>query len=256
VVVERDESVRAKVEEACVADAVVASFEDGDALADRDLVVLAAPVAVVEAQLGPASDRMRDGAILTDVAGVKAPLLSIARARVRAGVRFVGAHPMFGGESGGFSAASAERWRGGRVAVCTEGDPAAVADVASLHRALGAEVVLCTAREHDEAMAAVSHLPYVVASALARIGDESGPLAARLAGRGYADATRLAGFAYDVQGAVARRNSALPAALARLRAELDRLEGALAREDETEARARFEGAKAARARLREGGGAR
>ncbi|MEO7091786.1 MAG: prephenate dehydrogenase dimerization domain-containing protein, partial [Polyangiales bacterium] len=131
--------------------------------------------------------------------------------------------PMFGGERGGFAAASSQAWKGGTVAVCTDGEPTAVERIAEFHRALGAEVVLCTAEQHDEAVAAVSHLPFVVASALALVAQDAGALAEKLAGPGLRSMTRLAAFSYDVQGEVARRNPALGPALERLQGELARL---------------------------------
>ena len=221
IAVERDKSTRAEIIAAGVADRVLPTVDD--ALGDCDVVVLAAPVAAIETLLAPVSRRMRDGAVLTDLAGVKRSLISSARASVRPMVAFVGAHPMFGGERGGFLSAASDSWKGGTVAVCTDGEPSAVERIAELHRALGAEVVMCTAEEHDEAMAAISHLPFVVASALALVAHAAGPLAERLAGRGIRDMTRLAAFSYDVQGEIARRNPSLGPAIEKLVGELDRL---------------------------------
>ena len=134
-----------------------------------------------------------------------------ARAEVRPGVHFVGAHPCSAATAGyAGAAAAAGRWRGGRVAVCTDGDPAAVDLVAGFHEALGATVVRCSAAEHDAAVAMVSHLPYLVASALAAAAAEAGPLARALAGPGLKDTTRLAEFPFDIQGEVSRRNARLP----------------------------------------------
>jgi prephenate dehydrogenase len=219
----------------------------GAALAGCGVVVLCTPVAAIEALMAPVSRLLADGAILTDVGGAKERVVAHAREAVRAGVRFVGAHPMFGGH-GGYAAASADRWKGGTVAVCTDGDPSAVEEVAALHAALGATVVRCGAAEHDAAVAMVSHLPYLVASALSVAAKEAGPLAARLAGPGLRDATRLAAFAFDIQGEVARRNAHLPEAARRLERHLARLLAAIADSPEA-ARSALEGARAAREEL-------
>jgi prephenate dehydrogenase len=154
---------------------------------------------------------------------------------------------MFGGH-GGYAAANAERWRGGTVAVCTDGDPEAVEIVAALHAALGATVVRCRAAEHDDAVASVSHLPYLVASALSVAAREAGPLARRLAGPGLKDMTRLAAFPFDIQGEVARRNAHLPDAARRLERHLGRILAAIARSPEM-ARDALEEARAAREEL-------
>ncbi len=164
VAVEPSADVRARAVADGVADVALAA--PGDALGACELAVLCTPVAAIEALLAPVSRLLPDGAVLTDVGGAKASVVEAARASVRPGVRFVGAHPMFGGH-GGYAGATAERWKGGTVAVCTDGDPAAVEAVAALHAALGANVVRCRAAEHDDAVAIVSHLPYLVASALA-----------------------------------------------------------------------------------------
>jgi prephenate dehydrogenase len=235
--------------ERALADGVVdeALAAPGAALAGCAMVVLCTPVAAIEALMAPVSRVLGDGAVLTDVGGAKERVVAHARAAVRPGVRFVGAHPMFGGH-GGYAAASADRWKGGTVAVCTDGDPAAVEEVAALHGALGATVVRCAAAEHDAAVAMVSHLPYLVASALSLAAKEAGPLAARLAGPGLKDATRLAAFAFDIQGEVSRRNAHLPEAARRLERHLSRLLAAIADSPEA-ARSALEGARAAREEL-------
>jgi prephenate dehydrogenase len=219
----------------------------GDALGRCTLAVLCAPVAAIEALLGPVAATLPDGAVLTDVGGAKERVLAVARRDVRAGVRFVGAHPMFGGH-GGFAGSSADKWRGGTVAVCTDGEAGAVDAVEAFHRALGAKVERCTAAEHDEAVAMVSHLPYLVASALARATREAGPLAARLAGPGLRDMTRLAAFPFDIQGEVARRNDHLPSAARSLGRHLDALLEAIA-DSPGAARQALEAARAAREEL-------
>jgi len=245
VAVEPREDVRARALAERVVDEALAA--PGPALGGCSLVVLCTPVAAIEALLGPVAALLADGAILTDVGGAKERVVAEARRAVRAGVRFVGAHPMFGGH-GGFAAATAERWKGGTVAVCTDGDAAAVDEVARLHQALGANVVRCAAAEHDAAVAMVSHLPYLVASALAAAVKEAGPLAARLAGPGLKDMTRLASFPFDIQGEVSRRNAHLPEAAERLERHLGRILSAIG-ESPDAARSALEAARAAREEL-------
>jgi prephenate dehydrogenase len=120
--------------------------------------------------------------------------------------------------------------------------------VVAFHQALGARVIRCTAAEHDAAVAMVSHLPYLVASALAVTAAQAGPLARALAGPGLKDTTRLAEFPFDIQGEVARRNAHLPAAAARLQAQLATLLAAVTASPES-ARTALEQARAAREEL-------
>jgi prephenate dehydrogenase len=247
---------RAEVRAAALADGVadVALEAPGPALSECELAVLCTPIAALEAALGPVSRLLPDGAVLSDVGGAKERVVGLAAREVRPGVAFVGAHPMFGGH-GGYAGARADRWRGGTVAVCTDGPPGAVERVAALHVALGAQVVRCPAAEHDRAVAMVSHLPYLVASALAAAAREAGPLAFALAGPGLKDMTRLAQFPFDIQGEVARRNARLPEAAERLSHHLARVLGAIAASPEA-ARAALEDARAAREALYPDGGNR
>jgi prephenate dehydrogenase len=217
IAVELDEQVRV------AAESIVAATSDAiAALAEFDIVALCTPIGAIESLLGPVSSVLRDGAILCDVGGVKGPVVARARTDVREAVSFVGCHPMFGGELGGFSASSADRFRGGVVAVCGDlAGPEAIARIVGLFESVGSRVIRCTADEHDAAVARISHLPYIAAHALVEAA-EGDALAHALAGRGFAGATRLAGFSYEVQGEVARRNPHLPeqidALIERLRA--------------------------------------
>ena len=247
---------RQEVRAAALGDGVVdvAIAEPGPALGGCAVAVLCTPVSSIEALLGPVSRLLPDGAVLSDVGGAKERVVARAAADVRRGVAFVGAHPMFGGH-GGYEGSRADRWQGGAVAVCTDAPDDAVARVAALHRALGAEVVLCGAAEHDRAVATVSHLPYLVASALAVAAREAGPLAAKLAGPGLRDMTRLAQFPFDIQGEVARRNAGLPEAAEALSRHLARVLDAIASSPEA-ARAALEEARAAREALFSEGGSR
>jgi prephenate dehydrogenase len=210
--------------------------------------VLCTPVAAIEELLAPVSRLLPDGAVLTDVGGAKERVVARAAAEVRPGVAFVGAHPMFGGQ-GGYGNARAGRWRDGAVAVCVDGAPEeAVERVAALHRGLGARVLRCRAAEHDAAVATVSHLPYLLASALSLLARDAGPLARALAGPGLQDMTRLAAFAFDIQGEVARRNAWLPEAARRLEDHLGRLLAAVS-DSPAAARAALEEARAAREQI-------
>ncbi len=250
--VESSEEVRSQALRDGVADEAIAA--PGRPLTGCQVAVLCTPVATIEALLGPVSRLLPDGAVLTDVGGAKERVVERASREVRPGVTFVGAHPMFGGH-GGYAGARADRWRGGTVAVCDDAPAEAVDRVAALHAALGARVVRCCAADHDRAVAMVSHLPYLLASALAVAVREAGPLALRLAGPGLRDMTRLAQFPFDIQGEVARRNARLPEAAERLSAHLARLLEAVAASPET-ARSALEEARGAREALFPEGGSR
>ena len=153
-----------------------------DAVDGADLVVLAGPPDAVVETVGSLSV----DALVIDVAGVKRPVLAAAPAR------FVGTHPMAGREHGGPQHASAGLFRGANWVVVTDGaDPADVDLVVGFVEALGANPVLLSAERHDMAVAAISHLPQVVAGALVEHATaESDRL--DLAAGSFRDLTRVA----------------------------------------------------------------
>jgi len=240
----------------------------GDAVGGADLVVLAAPpgacVELLGALAGAGGATLRSGVVITDVASTKALL---AERAASLGLRYVGGHPMAGREASGFDAGSIDllRDRPWVVVPPPAGDEAAVALVEDLARACGARPVRMTAIDHDVAVAAISHLPLVVAAALVEaVAGAPGapvpagwPAASALAASGWAGATRLARGDPTMGAGIAATNAG-PLAAA-VRSMRDRLaEWLLLLEagagegppDEVALRERF---SAARARL-EGGG--
>lgn len=156
----------------------------GEAIQDADLVVLAGPPAAVVAELRG----LTSAALVTDVAGIKVPVVVAARHLAH----FVGGHPMAGREHAGPRAASAALFRGATWILCSDG--AADADTVRMRELvadLGAVPVIMTAAEHDAAVAAISHLPQVLASALIQVGARD-PHALDLAAGSFRDLTRVA----------------------------------------------------------------
>jgi prephenate dehydrogenase len=185
------------------------------------LVVLAVPLPVTSTALEGLS--VDTDATVTDIGSVKRPVLETLGARL--GSRFVGGHPMCGTERSGHTAVDPALFTGARWAVCFEPDtePARWLRVAEVALAVGAEVVPVTASEHDDAVAAISHVPHLIAAALAAAAAESGPLALALAAGSFASGTRVAASDPAFVTAMVEGN-ALPAAaaLARVQTQLAR----------------------------------
>jgi prephenate dehydrogenase len=158
-----------------------------------DIALLAVPPAAVAPALA-AAQRRNLARWYTDVASVKGFPLAQARALGCDLASFVAGHPLSGRERSGPAAARADLFLGRPWVICpaAENPEAAVAAVAALARACGAEPVLVSATEHDRWVALVSHAPHVVSAAMAaRLADSSdGALA--LAGQGLRDVTRIA----------------------------------------------------------------
>lgn len=228
--------------EAAVGDGVLDATARGpaEALDGADLVVIGAPpietVQLVTALGGPLRGALAAGAVVTDLASTKGRVVQAADA---AGVRFVGGHPMAGREATGYGHSLQDLFTG-RPWVLVQGasaDEAAVDRVAWLATACGARPIRMAAGTHDAAAAAVSHLPLVVAAALAEAvaGGETerpGWTAARsLAASGWRDMTRLArGDARMGAGIAATNSVALVDGLRALRTVLDSWIDELARD--------------------------
>ena len=164
--------------------------DSDEAVAGRDLVVYATPIGVTLDLLRQHSTVWGEAAI-TDVAGLKAPVIDRVKELSEAS-RYVGSHPMAGGEGTGFGASSDGLFQDARVwLVRGEGATRAADGVEGLWRALGATPLWTDAIEHDQRMTWVSHLPQLVANGLAATLAEAGYTPADL-GRGGNDMTRLA----------------------------------------------------------------
>ncbi|HVU03354.1 MAG TPA: prephenate dehydrogenase/arogenate dehydrogenase family protein [Polyangiaceae bacterium] len=158
------------------------------ALGDADLVVVATPVGAIEASIGAILDASRT---VTDCGSTKRAIVASARTSPKRG-RFVPGHPMAGLPEGGIRRARADLFEGRPWLLCAEhSDPDATELVERLVRGVGAEPVRLTAEEHDRAVALTSHVPQVLASALAVLAESRH--AGVAAGPGFESATRVAG---------------------------------------------------------------
>ena len=185
------------------------------------VVVLAVPLPVIATALEGLT--VDPDATITDLGSVKRPVVTAMEAAF--GSRYVGGHPMCGTERSGHTAVDPTLFTGARWALCLEPgtDLRRWLRVAELALAVGAEVVPATAAEHDDAVAAISHVPHLLAAALAAAAAEAGPLALALAAGSFRDGTRVIGSDPAFVTAMVEGN-AVPAAeaLARVGAQLDR----------------------------------
>jgi prephenate dehydrogenase len=171
----------------------------------------------------------------THVASVQSQVEAEVKAVSPDPSRVVGGHPLAGREVSGPGAALADLFVGRPWAVCPHAGAAddAVDAVARLARACGAVPLQVPSDEHDAAVALLSHVPQVAASAVAGLLVEraaGGPWVMDLAGPGLVDTTRLAASSAALWTEVLRANAEHVAPLvARLAEDLSRLSGLLAR---------------------------
>lgn len=157
------------------------------------LVVLASPVTTFGSLLRTVNEVVPT-IRLTDVASVKATVAeAVEEFAPRA--RYVGSHPMAGTAESGWPAGSADLFRDAAWVTCLteESRIEEWAPVAGLALALGSRVVPAEPEAHDDAVARISHLPHLLALALAQVGQQGGALALSLAASSFADGTRVAG---------------------------------------------------------------
>ncbi|MGJ9412230.1 prephenate dehydrogenase [Aeromicrobium sp. CF4.19] len=202
-------------------------------VADPALVVVAVPPAITSSVVQAA---LQDwpGAVVTDVASVKADLLAAVQAGPHA-ERYVGSHPMAGSERSGPAAASGQLFEGRPwvLVPTTVATDAAVRLVEEVAVMLGAVPVTMDARDHDAAVALVSHVPQVMATlAAARLcAAPSAHLA--LAGQGLRDVTRIAGSDPHLWREILSGNAtAVRDVLASVRVDLDHVIDALGSSDD------------------------
>ena len=196
--------------QAAIADGFDASTDLSDTLiraADTGaLVVLAVPMPALGGMLAHIS-QLAPKCPLTDVTSVKGAVLDEV---VAAGLqeRFVGGHPMTGTADSGWAAGYAGLFTRAPwvVSVDDHVDPTVWSMVMTLALDCGALVVPAKSDEHDAAAAAISHLPHLLAEALAVAAGEV-PLAFALAAGSFRDGTRVAGTAPDLVRAMCEANS-------------------------------------------------
>ena len=217
-----------------------------EAVEGADLVILATPVRSIVPLLQEIAPHLAADCVVTDTGSTKAELVAAAAQAVPE-VAFVGGHPMAGKLTSGAEEADATLF-GGVVYCLTPSahtPPAAVARVVELVEALGARPFFLEPTEHDGLVAAVSHLPYLLAGALmtSASSQTSWREMAALAAGGFATMTRLADAEPEMYADICHTNrAAILYQLDSFAAELAALRAAVASGDDS-LRERFSSAR-------------
>ena len=170
-------------------------------VAEAELVVVCTPVGRVVEDIRRVAGHCPEGTLITDAGSTKSTIVEAfspddtdntnATGGLPRGCRYLGSHPLAGGEKIGPAHASADLFEG-RVVVVTPTRSTLAEDFDLLEgfwTALGSMVVKMSAAEHDHAVAVTSHLPHAVAAVLACSVPEK---LFRLIGTGFLDTTRIA----------------------------------------------------------------
>nr|WP_306428599.1 MULTISPECIES: prephenate dehydrogenase [unclassified Corynebacterium] len=191
------------------------------------LIVLATPMPAIDSLLTAIAEHAPSCGI-TDVVSVKAQVYELICAHGMQ-ERYVGGHPMAGTADSGWTASQIDLFKGAAWVVTFDyaasmydaaSTPATQApsaeiraewvqlwiDVANMANLVGAEVIPSRVTHHDAAVARISHLPHLLAEALAIVGDNGGALALSLAAGSFRDGTRVAGTAPSLVRAMCETN--------------------------------------------------
>jgi prephenate dehydrogenase len=186
-----------------------------DSVRGSQVVVLAAPVgAIIELirELGPL---LPESTLMTDVGSTKTEILTAAQAIFgsKASRRFLAGHPMAGKETAGVESADADLFAGATWFVTPlpgqEIHQALCGEYLEWIENIGARLAVIPALEHDHLCAWISHLPQMIATALAatlveEFGEETPLLEA--GGRALREMTRIAASPYSMWRDIAMTN--------------------------------------------------
>jgi prephenate dehydrogenase len=174
--------------------AMTTSIEEG--VRDADLVVVCTPVDCISQHVLRAAASCRRPALITDVGSTKAAIVAEVERALNSSVSFVGSHPLAGSDKSGVAFARDDLFDGRAVVVTPtrRTRPGDVRRIKEFWSGLGARISTMTPQAHDKAVAATSHLPHIVAAALAANTPERW---LHLVAGGWLDTTRVA--AADVE---------------------------------------------------------
>ncbi len=202
------------------------------AVAEADIVVVATPVAGIADDVCRVASAAPKARLITDAGSTKALICRAVEVHSASGTQnFVGSHPLAGDHRTGPENSRADLFVGRMVVVtpwknsCDE-----VVEIArDFWQSLGAMVHLMSPEEHDQALAGTSHLPHLVASALAKVTPQEYLL---LAATGWADTTRVAASDAKLWTQIFDQNStAMLPAIDRLIAQLSEMRSQIAASD-------------------------
>lgn len=161
-----------------------------------DVVIIATPVRTIIDMLETIAPSLWPGTLVMDMGSTKAEICA-ALDQLPGGVQPVGGHPMTGKETAGFEAAEPGLYRGATwvLSPLARTSPEALCLATELVETVGARPVVLAPARHDRLVASISHLPFLVASALVAAVEEVGitdPAVWEIAAGGFRDTSRVA----------------------------------------------------------------
>ncbi|MCY3866415.1 MAG: prephenate dehydrogenase [Chloroflexi bacterium] len=226
--IDQDERARAFALERGMVDCATGDLYEG--VNRADVVVLAAPVRVIVEMLQMRiGSYLRSNTLVIDIGSTKQDIVD-AMASLPIGVNAVGGHPMTGKENGGIEESDESLYRGRPFVLCPSrrSTPAALLHALAFVETLGALPIEMEAQRHDQIVAGISHLPYLLSATLvATVANQAREDAAywELAAGGFRDTSRLAASDVTMMGDILSTNTqAVATLLAQFRMQLAMLE--------------------------------
>lgn len=169
----------------------LATTDPLQAAREAELIILCTPIGTMPGLLRSILPALTTHHLVTDVGSVKGPVHEALAPLARDHCLWLGCHPMAGSDKSGFQHARRDLFHGA-VTLLTpvkETPPAALDRLTAFWTALGSRIICLTPSEHDQAVAAISHLPHLLAAVLVNSIPDT---AASCAGPGFRDVTRIA----------------------------------------------------------------
>ncbi|HEX3032623.1 MAG TPA: prephenate dehydrogenase/arogenate dehydrogenase family protein, partial [Bacillota bacterium] len=220
-----------------------------------DLVILATPVGTYPSIFKQLAQLLEPGTVVTDTGSTKERVISEAAEHLPTGIHFVGGHPMAGSEVAGVKGADPFLFENAvyLLTPTEDSDRETISRLNRLFSGLGARVMCFSPAEHDIMVAAVSHLPHLVAVTLVNtVGllEQNHPNTLLLAAGGFRDTTRVALGSPVMWRDICKSNKAvLLDLLNRFKTQLSLLEEEIRQEDGEAITTELESARALRSQV-------
>lgn len=227
----------------------------GAAVTDADIVFVAVPLGAMHSVFSSMDGKLKPDAVVTDGGSAKAAVVAdFAAACAQHRHQFVPGHPVAGTENSGVQAAFAELYQNRRVILTPtpESLQNAIQQVTRMWQICGAEVVNMEVEQHDQVLAATSHLPHMLAfglvDMLADMQQKQGVF--EYAAGGFSDFSRIASSNPVMWRDICLGNKAAISQIMRqYMAELQKLDQAIEQSDADQLLEIFTRAKNTRDRL-------
>lgn len=221
------------------------------ALTEADLVIFATPVRVLMWQLQQYRPFFKPKAIVTDLGSTKRNIMTVL-AQLGPDIYPIGSHPMCGKEVAGLFAAEPALYDGATwvISPLAETPPHVIRLIDTLAQSVGAVPLIIDPAQHDQLVAAISHVPYLLSAALVLAAQEVATEDERVwqvAASGFKDTSRLAASNVEMMMDILLTNqNAVNDMIERLQNQLDGLTTAITAGDEAQLRLMLEQARTQR----------